>query len=56
MRKSGVLVLLLFVFNNVPLYAQTISNGPEILILGTVHKNNKKITHHTLFDILNKVI
>ena len=54
MRKSGVLVLLLFVFNNVALYAQIISNSPEILILGTVHKGNKKITHHTLFDILNK--
>jgi hypothetical protein len=54
MRKSCVLVLLLFVFNYVALYAQPVSTAPEILILGTVHKNNKKITHHTLFDILNK--
>ena len=54
MRKSCVLVLLLFVFNYVASYAQIVSSAPEILILGTVHKGNKKITHHTLFDILNK--
>lgn len=54
MRKSCVLVLLLFVLNYEALYAQPVSTAPEILILGTVHNGNKKITHHTLFDILNK--
>ena len=54
MKKYFFLFLFFTFITSIALYAQAVSSAPEILILGTVHKNNKKITHHTLFDILNK--
>jgi hypothetical protein len=52
MKKYFFFILLLL--NCDSIYAQSTKYVPQILVLGTVHSGNKKITHNSLYNALAK--
>ena len=51
---KSLYIFLSFLFVLPCVRAQSLASKPEILIIGTVHSGNKKITHNSLYNTLAK--